>query len=261
MKTVKNYLIASVLLLLLATMESCESGMIGIRGEGEMVEQTLNLDDFYSLSSEISANVHITYGAEKSVKIVGQQNIIDNISTTVKSGYWEVKFNHRVRKHDGLDIYITTNDLESIELSGSGDLVSTNKFVSTRAVDYSISGSGNIDFDIDAPKVSAAISGSGDIRLNTSTPKVELIISGSGNSYLNGQSEALDITISGSGNIYAYSLETIECNVNVSGTGNCELFVANSLSIDISGSGDINYKGYPSISTHISGSGNIRNRN
>ena len=262
MKTVKVYLLVATTLLLVAFMSSCENdGIIGIRGQGEMVNQTILVNDFTQVSSEISGNLHITYGTEKLITVSGQQNILDNLDFDVENGKLEIEFDKNVRNHDGLNIFITTDDLDYIALNGSGNIVSTNKFVSPYDVEYVISGSGDIDFEVEAPNVKTTITGSGNINLETKTSKVTTVISGSGNANLNGIAEALDIIISGSGDISAYNLPVSNADVNISGSGNCNLFVESNLNITISGSGDISYKGSPQISTKITGSGNIRNAN
>ncbi len=261
MKTIKNILFA-VSILFATLLVSCENyGLIGIRGQGEIVEQEIIIEDFNEVSSDISANVHITYGAEKKVVIKGQQNIIDNIRTNVRGGEWNIEFIHKVRHYDGLDIYITTNELNDIELNGSGNLTSTNLFVSESDVEYSISGSGDIDFQVKAPRVKTAISGSGDIVLYTETTDLESVVSGSGDLDFSGVAQNMSVAISGSGNVSAFELVTENCEVTISGSGDCSVFANKKLDVNISGSGDVYYKGNPQISINISGSGKLMSRN
>jgi len=256
----KSFIVLSILLA--SILVSCEDfSLTGIRGQGEIIEQEFVLEDFDEVCSSISANVHITYGAEKKVVIKGQQNIIDNIETDVRGGKWEIEFKHKVRNYDGLDIYITTNNLTDIELSGSGDLTSTNLFESLNPVEYSISGSGDIDFRVKAPSVKTSISGSGDIELYTETTDLESIISGSGEMDFSGIAQNLGVIISGSGDVSAFALATENCEVSISGSGNCSMFASKKLDVSISGSGNVYYKGTPQVSVNISGLGKLVSRN
>ena len=50
-----------------------------IRGEGDVVKQDLNLDEFDGITLAFSGDVYLTQGETQSVTVEAQQNIIDNI--------------------------------------------------------------------------------------------------------------------------------------------------------------------------------------
>ena len=83
-------------------------------------------------------------------------------------------------------------------------------------------------------------------------------LSGAGGFVLSGEKQArLDIQISGAGAVQAFNLPVDVCNIGISGTGNCEVHVMESLQVGISGVGNIFYKGSPDITSDISGVGNV----
>ena len=137
----------------------------GIKGEGPTVSKTFDLKSFEAFNLQISGNVYIKQGSKQSVKIEGQQNIIDNIKQVVEDKYWKIGFDKPVRKHDPIKVYITVPHLTKAYVSGSGDILGQGKFTNLDDLILGISGSGNIEFDATAKDLEVKISGSGDIDL------------------------------------------------------------------------------------------------
>lgn len=238
----KNFLSILIIQLLFVSLTHCQSWFgSGISGEGPVVEKTLDIKDFDSFTLGISGKVFLSQGKNYEVKVSGQQNIIDNLTTRVFDREWKISFENNVRRYDKLEIHITMPDLKKAHISGSGDVSSSNSFTGLGEVSLSISGSGNLKLDLEAQSISSRISGSGDVDLRGSTDKLEL-------------------KVSGSGNIDAEELRSNYADINVSGSGNCEVNVAEELDVRIAGSGDVVYSGKPRVNTRISGSGSLRSK-
>jgi hypothetical protein len=166
------------------------------------------------------------------------ENMVPGISTTVRDGIWNIRFFECFDRYDKFDIFISVPELNFATLSGSGNISGEGAFETER-------------FD-------AAISGSGNINLEVFANVVDTDISGSGNITMAGQTDQLLAFISGSGNIFAFDLESNNCQVGISGSGNCEVFVNNQLDVQISGSGSVRYKGNPPVvNSRITGSGSV----
>lgn len=106
--------------------------------------------------------------------------------------------------------------------------------------DYTINTSEEISASIVIPAVShVSVTGAGDFRLEGE------------------QQELLDINITGTGNVSAFDLEVIDCTIRISGAGNCEVNVTESLDVLISGVGNVLYMGEPILNSDISGVGNV----
>lgn len=212
-----------------------------VDGEGPIVDETLSLDEFDGIVLRISADVEITQGPEQSVRVEGKANIIDELDLDVNNGVWEIEFDDCVRDQGSFKIFITTPNVRMLKVSGSGSIVSTN-VLQTADLELEISGSGNIDAAVDSDDITARVSGSGDILLE-------------------GEADELDCRISGSGEILAFNLPVREANVEISGSGNAEVRVAETLRVRISGSGDVRYKGQPLLDVLVSGSGRVIDAN
>lgn len=234
--------LTSFIVLLFATSACTQSWTgSGITGEGPKVTKTLNIDNFSGLALAISADVHIKQGGSQSVKVEGQQNIIDNLKTEVKNGVWKVGFEKNVRKHDPVTIWVTVPSVNELSVSGSGSIIGDSKFTSLGDLNLAISGSGNIKFDADSKRLDVAISGSGNMNLAGSTG-------------------ASNMRISGSGDINAFDLTASTCDVKISGSGDSSVNVSEKLDVAIAGSGDVFYKGRPSVRSKVSGSGSVESK-
>lgn len=241
MKNQPIFLISIVLMALI--LSSCTKYTNRIKGQGPIVQETLDIPTVSAVSLSIDANVILTRGDSQSVLIEGQQNIINNIEKYVSDdGMWRIGYYNSVTKHAGVTIYITAREIDLATISGSGNIETTNHFPDNAHVYLKISGSGNIYFSTDADIVESGISGSGQIVVRGTTYEHS-------------------INISGSGNVKAFDLATENTIVRVSGSGNSEVFTQDYLNATISGSGSVFYKGNPEIEANISGSGTIINRN
>ena len=238
MKTIHFFaLLLSANLFLACTVDGQNWNGSGIKGEGPLVTETLDLSSFDAFGLSISADVYLTQGPQ-SVKIEAQRNILNNIKREVDSKYWKIKFDKNVRKHEPIKIWISIPDLRKIAVSGSGDVIGKSKFSNVGDLKLAVSGSGNITLDANSSSLSAAISGSGDMDLAGSTGEC-------------------DLAISGSGDIEAHGLRSSDCSVRIAGSGDASVNVSGELDVKIAGSGDVNYKGNPRVRSKISGSGDV----
>lgn len=103
-----------------------------------------------------------------------------------------------------------------------------------------------------------------ELTYHLTLPSIEKVTNiGSGNvSVLDPmESSQMDIRILGSGSFSGFMLSTQDCEVDIVGSGNCEITATESLDVSIDGSGSVFYKGSPQIMDHISGSGRVIDSN
>jgi len=102
-----------------------------------------------------------------------------------------------------------------------------------------------------------------EIRAEITIPSLNFIgVTGAGDYELSGElQDVLDIYITGVGDIEAYDMQVNDCNIRISGTGNCHVHVNTMLDIMISGVGNIWYRGNPTVNTDVSGVGNVTPEN
>ena len=95
-------------------------------------------------------------------------------------------------------------------------------------------------------------------------PSIEKVSNtGSGNVSITDPMETsyMVISLMGSGSFSGFPLSAQSCQVDITGSGNCEVTAVQNLDVSIDGSGSVFYKGSPSINDHISGSGHVVDSN
>ncbi len=212
-----------------------------VEGQGGIVSVVLPLAHFSGVELYSSGNVYITQGSNREVIVEGQGNIIDRLDRDVRNGVWEIEFDGCVQNYQPLKIFITMPDIRYLEISGSGEIFGQNIF-EVNDMDLRIPGSGKIDLGLLADDVDVRIPGSGQIILE-------------------GEADELDLRIIGSGSLAAFGLPVREADIDISGSGDAQVTVAEFLDVRISGSGNVFFKGNPVIDVMITGSGEVIDAN
>ena len=73
--------------------------------------------------------------------------------------------------------------------------------------------------------------------------------------------DQMKVYLLGSGSFFGFPLSASVCQVDIYGSGNCEVTANNELDVVIEGSGSVYYKGSPSIEVDIIGSGKLVDSN
>ncbi|HSM49025.1 MAG TPA: head GIN domain-containing protein [Draconibacterium sp.] len=209
-------------------------------------EEVREVAPFSKISLKISANVYVLQDDNQSVRIVADSETLAEIITEVKDRTLNIRFpnNNIFKRWDPgkIDIYISVPEVDGLNVSGSGDIVSDE--INTRILDLLVSGSGNIKIEkLAAEKVTANISGSGNIKISEG-----------------GIASDLSVRISGSGNVDARGFEAKNVSVQTSGSGNCHVVSNGEIKARLSGSGNVYYSGNPAIDSSVSGSGSVKER-
>ncbi len=204
-----------------------------------------HLSGFNAVNVAGSFDVQITQSSTESVKVEAPAEVMDHIMTEVNGGVLKI-----YNKHDSWDwsgwwghhkkiiIYVSVKDINSIYISGSGDVAFRNG-LSANSLKLRISGSGDMVGKVDAKTVECSITGSGDMSLS-------------------GHAESSTVDLVGSGDYNAKNMLTVSTAVRVSGSGDAEVNASDKIDAAIHGSGDIHYTGAArNVSTSKTGSGDI----
>lgn len=246
--------------------------------------ETRNVDRFTKVVFRFPGKVIIKQGSSQKVQLEGDKDILAEVETEVegnrliigREGKW---FNWNMNNNDRITVYITMSEIEGLNVSGSGDMVSDG-VLKTADLDLNVSGSGSLQVEVEANgEVEADVSGSGDIDFKGKCRSFESDVSGSGKVVVSadiretadfgvsgsgriaakGAARTVKTSISGSGKVLAADLVAERCTVRISGSGDVEINVKNELDANISGSGSVAYKGNPGkVNSHASGSGRVR---
>ena len=210
-----------------------------LTGSGPIVTQDLDIDKFTGVSLSFSGDVYLRQGNTQSVRVEGQQNLIDHLNTEVSDGVWKLKFNAKnINYKSKFKVYITVPTLTYAKVSGSGNMTTQGSFTGLDDLVAGVSGSGDLGMDVECNTLSVKVSGSGDVEMQ-------------------GSANAAHIKVSGSGTYDGYEMKTQNCEASVTGSGDISTYVSETLIATVTGSGDIDYKGGARVKAKVTGSGDI----
>lgn len=210
-----------------------------IRGSGLLEDETINVSDFSAVSMAIPGELYITQGAEESLVIAAQGNLLPYIDIFVEEGrlYIETRDNINIQPTRPIDIQLSVKSLDDLVFAGTG-FVHVDSLATTR-------------FNL-------TLAGSGDVTVKQLTAVfLETTLAGSGDIQLIGTIDAHEINLAGSGDIEARELESDEVDIEIAGSGTAYLNVSESLRATIVGSGSVLYLGNPVVETTVVGSGTV----
>ncbi len=236
----KTYFIVSMAILLFTI--SCNFSVDEkIQGNGKQSTEQRTISDASKIKCSGNIDVAITPGATSTLKIDADENLIPYIITEEKDGWLSIrtKDNVNISSSHKVVISVTTNQLQNIELAGSGNITGTGNFTGADHLKLDVAGSGNISLEVN-------------------TPEIESNIAGSGNISLTGETKNSKIEIAGDGDYKGENLKTETADINIAGSGNAKVFADGTLKINIIGSGDVYYTGNASITQNITGSGTVK---
>lgn len=226
-----------IMLLGAFTLVSCNS----ISGNGNLKTETRSISDIHGVRTSGSIDIEIKAGSSYSVIVEDDENLLPYIITEVNDGVVDIHYkdNYSINS-DHAKVTVIAPSLDKITTSGSGNINGVGTIRSSSGIEFNLSGSGDIDADVDAPSVKVTGSGSGDIKLR-------------------GRTKDFDCRVSGSGDINCAGLQSENTSIKISGSGDAHVFASVSLKASTSGSGDVYYSGNPQTpEIHTSGSGTVQ---
>ena len=252
-----------------------------VPGRGRVVSEIYKVKDFTGVNLATFGNLHIETGDRESLRIVAQENLQRYFEVDVSGKMLKINTRRRVslRPSKPVDFYLTVKNLDTIHVSGSGDVFAPNLEADEFSVKVSgsgdveigtveadeivvkVSGSGNVDLaGAEAEKQRVFVSGSGEVQIRDLDGRsLDVRITGSGNvAVSDGHVERQSVVVSGSGDYGARRMECSEAEVQISGCGSATVHVEDHLEAQVSGSGDVRFAGRPRVSRRVTGSGRVR---
>jgi hypothetical protein len=237
----KNLLYCTSFLLIALTLFSCDGRRI--KGSGHVTKVNRKLGSYNQIEVKGSMDVYLTQGPEQEAVIEADDNIIPYIELAEEGDKLVIRQKNHVSLsfHNDIKIRLTAPNVESLGLTGSGNIKLLNTLDNEGDVTMSVSGSGNIEGAVHAPELNVSVTGSGNVDVS-------------------GETRDLEVNIAGSGNFVGKSLMAENANVSIAGSGDADVHASLKLEGKIMGSGDINYVGNPEVTSKIMGSGSIHKR-
>lgn len=192
-----------------------------VQGSGNRVRRMRPAGAFTRVIADDAMDVEIRIGAQSSIEIEGDDNLVDRIRTDATRGtlHLRVRGGYRVRRP--MIARITMPRLDRLDLEASGD---------------------------------GRISGLGGGSL-------ALASFGSGSFTAEGRVDSLELRIQGSGDADLENLRAREARILINGSGDASAHVTDTIVATVNGTGEIVYRGEPrNVTEDVNGTGSISRR-
>lgn len=242
-----------------------------VKASKNYVTKQIKVSDFDQIA--VSGSLDVTYtqqSGKPKVEIYTSDNIVDLLDIYVKNGKLNLGFKKNVKvSYNKLEIRVTSEDLNTVNVAGSGDFKFTNG-LKTDQLKMNVAGSGDItasniqcsqEFtanvagsgDIECKQLKAAdmdisVAGSGDLKIeNALVTSANASVAGSGTVKISGNADKANYSVAGSGDLYASDFKVQDISASVAGSGDIKCHAVEHLKARVSGSGTIGYKGNPEL--------------
>jgi hypothetical protein len=207
----------------------------------ETREEPLNA--FNSIVIHLPYDIEVIQGDKSTIAIKGPADVIEEISVDVNKGILTLEQNSSFNFtwNPKVEILITTPSLQSLNLTGSGDVNILMK-EKQPTMNLELTGSGNVVCNnLVCNDMTTNVSGSGNLVCrNLNCTNIDAKVNGSGDAQFEGTASNGKFDVHGSGNI------------------NSEKMRIDMLNLRIGGSGDITYNS-PNANKDVTGSGSCTN--
>ncbi len=233
-----------IAIFLMSTTSNAQFFQKKIKGNGDVETINRSLGDYDKIAVGGDFRVELVKGAEGTITIKADENLLEFIETEVKNGNLaiKVKKGYQIRSKKNIEITIPFEEIEGVSLAGSGT-IRTNDEIKSNDLKLSLAGSGNMDLTISSKDLDTNIAGSGNIKLT-------------------GNTNEFKCSIAGSGNLNGYNLKATITTVSIAGSGNIKVDALTEIHAKIAGSGNVIYTGNPEIvKSKSAGSGSVKKKN
>ncbi len=236
----KTSVMKKILLLLIIAFAFTSCNYKRVKGNGNITSETRSINNARKIKLSGAYDVELTQGPVVSLKIEGDDNILPYIITENRDGFLVIKTKDHINisTDSKITVHITSPLVEEVSISGSGNIISKGKLTGGDRLKVSVAGSGDVDLEVNTPKVDAHIAGSGNITIA-------------------GETKDEKINIAGSGDYKAENLKAENADVHIAGNGDVSVFADVKLDINIAGSGSVRYRGNAAVKQKIAGSGEV----
>ncbi|WP_203295858.1 head GIN domain-containing protein [Luteirhabdus pelagi] len=219
---------------------SAQWGKNKVKGNGNVTEQTISVDNYDKVKVTGSMDVTLQSGAEGTITVRTDSNLHEYLKIESNGNQLTIGIENGVSVYTkkGINISVPFESLDEVSLVGSGDVVTSDR--------------------IDATNFTTSVTGSGDVVLDVNAEQIDAKVTGSGDLVLKGATENLEVKVTGSGDFNGEDLRSNHTEAYVSGSGDAEVQAKDSLKARVNGSGDITYHGSPSRKdSKVMGSGSV----
>ncbi len=203
----------------------------------QVTKKTLELPEFKSIYVNSNYTVYVKQSNKQEVSVEALTEIYGLTTIHVENGVLMIDVERKpentnksiwakiddIKLNPTMKVMVSMKNITELQVNGGGKIIADNSLASS-FLTLSVSGNGSMDLDLKGETIKAEVSGSGKLGIK-------------------GYATAMDVVVSGSGSVNAFNCTLETAKAKVSGSGLCEINVANNLEALILGSGSIKHKG------------------
>jgi hypothetical protein len=188
-------------------------------GAGSIVSESRDVSGFDEVELRGFGNLSIEQTGGESLTVEAEEDVLPKLATEVVNGRLIIgpEPGTTVRTTGPIDYELTVENLNALEVSGSGN-------VQAEGIE---------------------------------TDRLAVTVGGAGNVKIGGEADEQEVNVSGSGVYRAEDLESREAKVGVAGAGSAIVNASEELDADVGGAGSVEYVGDPDVEQDVSGAGRL----
>jgi Putative auto-transporter adhesin, head GIN domain len=187
------------------------------QGSGVAVTESRELAPFAAIELAGESTLSVRVGPAQSVAVSADDNLVDNVTTTVRGDSLVIDSRGRFTTEAPMDVTVSVPSLTGVTLSGTGTVI--------------------VD-GVTGADVTAVLSGAG-----------TLIVSGG--------ADRVTAALTGVGTLDLAGLAAQDVTARLEGAGDVSVHATSTLDATLTGTGEIVYTGSPAVTTHTTGVGSI----
>jgi hypothetical protein len=213
-----------------------------VSGSGVVAQEDRTVIGITGVVLAGEGTLYIEQGAAEELIVTAEDNLLPYILTEVDNGILKIRTRSNVSLEPTLPIeyHLTVVSLESVILSGAGDITIS---------------------DLITPQLALTLSGVGSIEVtNLEADELGVVLSGVGNFDISGTVDVQRLNITGLGDYDASDLTSLDATISIVGndTQTATVRVSDMLTVTINGDGMVFYIGDPFVDSDITGSGSVQ---
>lgn len=211
-------------------------------GSGVVAQENRTVSGFTRVVLAGEGTLHIEQGAAEELIVTAEDNLLPYILTEVQNGILEIRTQIFIdlKPTQPIEYHLTVVSLESVMLSGAGDIKVS---------------------DLISPQLALTLSGVGSVEVtNLQADELDVVLSGVGDFDISGTVDLQRLNLTGLGDYEARDLTSLDGVISIVGNDNqtVTVRVSDMLTVTINGDGTVFYVGDPFVDSNITGSGSVQ---
>ena len=204
-------------------------------GNGKVKEETRSVSGFNAVDVSAGIDLYIKQGSTEKVVVKTDENLMENLQTTVSGGTLKITMKGKVKKTTKLEAHVTVRNLNALNASSGSD----------------VEGESTITSD----KLSINTSSGSDLELDVEVGELTLNISSGSDAKLSGKAGSLSVVSSSGSDLEAGDLEAKNCKIEASSGSDARVHCTGELEVRASSASDVVYSGNPTVRSSKASSG------